>query len=253
MGKKIKTILLFVVLIISCLLTTSCGKNEDTKNLKESAENGNKEAQLKIAKYYSNGSNGFQKNQQEAFKWCEMSAKQGYSPAELTLSLYYDRATGVGQDKNEAKKWLKKGLKDTGFFQGYWFCILEILNYEDAFDVKLWTIWKLISFIAWIFFWGKIKEINTIVSVFVSISFLQNKFGIKNNNNETFEETCKKLDEKLKEISQDSSAESAELKEEIDAFATVSKGTISIINFLLFIIYTLVINLPCYLWFRFWA
>lgn len=246
MGKKIKTILLFVVLIISCLLTTSCGKNEDTKNLKESAENGNKEAQLKIAEYYSNGSNGFQKNQQEAFKWCEMSAKQGYSPAELTLSLYYDRATGVGQDKNEAKKWLKKGLKDTGFFQGYWFCILEILNYEDAFDVKLWTIWKLISFIAWIFFWGKIKDIDTIVGVFLLIGFLQNKTGSQTL---TFEETYNKLQEMANKNNETNPFE----KEEIEEFENVSKGTISIINFLLFILYTLVINLPCYLWFRFWA
>lgn len=106
--KNLKIISLLIGLIITFLFTTSCGKNVNISTLYDKAEKGNPEAQLELAQYYSTGLPGLPKNHQEAFKYCQKSAEQGYAPAELQLSGMYDRAIGVGQNKEEAKKWLKK-------------------------------------------------------------------------------------------------------------------------------------------------
>lgn len=103
------------------------------RELKQSAEAGNSRAQFKLVKYYFEGKGGVQKDTEEALKWCRKSAEQGYGEAELTLSNMYDRGLVVEENKIEAKKWLKKGLKDIGFVKFLFKGGLAVDNGGDAF------------------------------------------------------------------------------------------------------------------------
>jgi TPR repeat protein len=78
--------------------------------VKQLAEKGNAEAQLKLAQMYQEGK-GVAQNLQEAFKWCRKAAEQGLAQAQLLLGQMYETGKGVAKDGKEAMKWFQKAAE----------------------------------------------------------------------------------------------------------------------------------------------
>lgn len=76
--------------------------------MSRAAEGGNAEAQFNLALNYSQGINGAPKNEQEAFRWAELSAKQGYAQAERFLGACYEYGFGVNGNPQLAEEWYAK-------------------------------------------------------------------------------------------------------------------------------------------------
>ncbi len=82
----------------------SSGSFESVKQL---AEKGNAEAQLKLAQMYQEGK-GVAQNLQEAVNWSRKAAEQGLAQAQFFLGQMYATGKGVAKDIKEASKWLQK-------------------------------------------------------------------------------------------------------------------------------------------------
>lgn len=82
------------------------------------AEAGNAEAQFNLALNYSQGLYGAPKNEQESFRWAQLSANQGYAQAERFLGACYEYGFGTPADAGLAAEWYakaeKKGLSRQG-------------------------------------------------------------------------------------------------------------------------------------------
>ena len=72
------------------------------------AQNGNAEAQFNMAMFFSQGQYGLPKNEQESFRWAELSARQGYGQAERFLGACYEYGFGVQTNRSEAEIWYQK-------------------------------------------------------------------------------------------------------------------------------------------------
>jgi TPR repeat protein len=57
---------------------------------------------------------GVEQDFEEAVKWCQKAADQGYAPAQYNLGVMYRQSEGVEQDFKEAVKWFQKAA-DQGF------------------------------------------------------------------------------------------------------------------------------------------
>jgi uncharacterized protein len=106
--------LCFVVTLIFGACFTACGAGEEKsspaetfESVKQLAEKGNAEAQLKLAQMYQEGKVVAQ-NLQEAFNWSKKAAEQGLAQAQLFLGQMYATGKGVAQDVKEATKWIQK-------------------------------------------------------------------------------------------------------------------------------------------------
>jgi TPR repeat protein len=77
------------------------------ESVKQLAEKGNAEAQLKLAQMYQEGK-GVAQNLQEALKWSKKAAEQGLAQAQFFLGQMYATGKGVAQDVKEATKWIQK-------------------------------------------------------------------------------------------------------------------------------------------------
>ena len=75
------------------------------------ANQGDSEAQLKMGIAYRDGSDGPPKDLAAAFKWFQLSAKQGNQYAQLNLGMLYDNSQGVAQDYAKAVSWYRKAVK----------------------------------------------------------------------------------------------------------------------------------------------
>ncbi|MGO9118251.1 MAG: tetratricopeptide repeat protein [Desulfomonilaceae bacterium] len=80
---------------------------ESFESVKQLAEKGNAEAQLKLAQMYQEGK-GVAQNLQEAFNWSKKAAEQGLAQAQFFLGQMYATGKGVAQDVKEATKWIEK-------------------------------------------------------------------------------------------------------------------------------------------------
>lgn len=69
------------------------------------AREGNAEAQFNLALNYSQGINGAEKNEQEAFRWASLAASQGYAQAERFLGACYEYGFGVNGNAQLAQEW----------------------------------------------------------------------------------------------------------------------------------------------------
>ena len=76
------------------------------------AENDNIYAMFELGRYYD--LNKVNKNYEEAVKWYEKAAEQGYSMAQVNLGNMYANSKGVEQNYEEAAEWYKKAAE-----QGY--------------------------------------------------------------------------------------------------------------------------------------
>ena len=71
------------------------------------ADQGNAEAQDRLAVMYASGS-GMAKDPVEAVKWYRKAAEHGVSGAQLNLGMCYEYGTGVASDPIEAAKWYRE-------------------------------------------------------------------------------------------------------------------------------------------------
>ncbi len=95
---------------------TSTSEPEDSKSLRELAENGNARAQYKLGLNYVNGGNeeateddtgGYK----EAFKWWRKAAQRNHPHAQYYLGVMYSNGLGVGKDYKEAYKWWRRAVE----------------------------------------------------------------------------------------------------------------------------------------------
>ncbi len=105
---------LAAALILGVCITAYAAEGDKTQPapgsfeaVKQLAEKGNAEAQLKLAKMYQEGK-GVAQNLQEAFNWARKAAEQGLAQAQLLLGQMYASGKGVAKDVKEATKWLQK-------------------------------------------------------------------------------------------------------------------------------------------------
>ncbi len=77
------------------------------------AEQGDADAQYKLAIMYKNGQ-GVTQDYAEAVKWYRRAAAQGHAPAQNNFGLMYDQGRGVPQNFTEAVKWYRRAAA-----QGY--------------------------------------------------------------------------------------------------------------------------------------
>ena len=76
------------------------------------ANQGNLEAQIRIAQYYKDGV-GVSKSSEEAIKWLETTSKQGSKEAIYKLALMYDYGDGVARDAAKATQLYKDYYLDS--------------------------------------------------------------------------------------------------------------------------------------------
>ena len=82
--------------------------------VKQSAEAGNKSAQLMLGTMYEDGLGGLPNDPREAAYWYEKAARQGYPKAQYNLGLLYEDGRGVKQDYKQAAYWYNKAA-EAGF------------------------------------------------------------------------------------------------------------------------------------------
>jgi TPR repeat protein len=70
------------------------------------AEQGNADAQIRLAIMYEDGRGGLAQDYAEAAKWYRMAAEQGNVDAQATLGFKYEHGQGVPQDYILAHMWL---------------------------------------------------------------------------------------------------------------------------------------------------
>lgn len=76
--------------------------------LTRAANLGNAEAQFSLALNYTQGTNGAPKNEDEAFRWAQASASQGYAQAERLLGALYQYGFGTPANPRLAEEWYAK-------------------------------------------------------------------------------------------------------------------------------------------------
>lgn len=82
--------------------------------VKQSAEEGNPNAQLMLGTMYEDGVGGLPSDLRDAAHWYEKAANQGYAKAQYNLGLLYEDGRGVKQDYTKAAHWYEKAAK-SGF------------------------------------------------------------------------------------------------------------------------------------------
>lgn len=83
-------------------------KAEASKWYGKAADQGNAEAQFKLATLFHEGGPGLKKNPQRAAKLYEAAAKQGHAEAQNWLGYCYQHGLGVAQDDKAAVEWYRK-------------------------------------------------------------------------------------------------------------------------------------------------
>ena len=76
--------------------------------VRQSAEGGDKQAQLMLGTMYEDGLGGLPSDLRDAAYWYEQAAKQGYPKAQYNLGLLYEDGRGVTQNYNQAAYWYDK-------------------------------------------------------------------------------------------------------------------------------------------------
>lgn len=83
----------------------------ETSVLRQSAEAGDKQAQLMLGTMYEDGVGGLPSDMREAAYWYEQAARQGFTKAQYNLGLLYEDGRGVKQDYKQAAYWYDKAAK----------------------------------------------------------------------------------------------------------------------------------------------
>jgi GH18 family chitinase len=81
---------------------------DNASSIKTAAEQGNPQAQAKLASLYVLGREGLEKDEKLAFEWMEKAANQGLVDAQVVMGAFYDRGIGVVSDRDKATQWYEK-------------------------------------------------------------------------------------------------------------------------------------------------
>jgi|GEM_PF-238308 len=84
--------------------------SDSAEQYRESAEQGDAEAQLNLGLCYYNGE-GVEEDKEEAVIWFRKAAEQGEATAQLNLGVCYGNGEGVEEDKEEAVIWWRKAAE----------------------------------------------------------------------------------------------------------------------------------------------
>ena len=79
--------------------------------VRQSADEGDKQAQLLLGTLYEDGLGGLSKDESQAAYWYEKAAQQGFAKAQYNLGLLYEDGRGVQQDYKRAAYWYAEAAK----------------------------------------------------------------------------------------------------------------------------------------------
>jgi len=85
--------------------------NASNEEIRALANEGNTQAQLALAAWYSLGKEGLPKDMSESAKWYRKAAEGGEATAQFSLGLGYENGNGVNKDIAEAIKWYRKAAE----------------------------------------------------------------------------------------------------------------------------------------------
>ena len=103
---------LIVILCALCFtFISNAQENEDIASLKEDAEKGEVEAQLKLAGYYALGQGELEQSYEKSFYWTNKAAEQGNPNAQGILGVYYYEGIGVEKSYSRAVYWYTKAAE----------------------------------------------------------------------------------------------------------------------------------------------
>ena len=88
---------------------------EAVKWYEKAAEQGYPMAQVNLGNMYANGE-GVEQDYEEAVKWYRKAAEQGYPVAQYNLGIIYANSKGVEQNYEEAAEWYKKAAEQNYSF-----------------------------------------------------------------------------------------------------------------------------------------
>lgn len=105
--------------------------------LKKAAESGLAEAQYEYGKILYSNEYGLPTMENDACRWVELSARQGYGPAIGTVAWYYwSGIGGAERNKDKATEWCRLGIKQFDDMECKWL-LSEILNQDDVERITL--------------------------------------------------------------------------------------------------------------------
>jgi S1-C subfamily serine protease len=110
---KTKWRLVSFILLIFCSsiqLRAQLSDTNSVESIKAKAENGNADAQYKLARFYANGY-GVKQDNAEAARWLRKAADQGNVVAQVVLGTWYLKGRGVSNNPAEAEKWVSKAAE----------------------------------------------------------------------------------------------------------------------------------------------
>lgn len=100
--------MLKMIYLCLLLLQSAALYAQDAVGIKQSAEQGNAQAQAKLASLYLLGRDGFEKDEKLAAEWMEKAANQGLVDAQVVMAAMYDKGMGVVGDRDKATQWYEK-------------------------------------------------------------------------------------------------------------------------------------------------
>lgn len=100
--------MLKMIYLCLLLLQSAALYAQDAAGIKQSAEQGNAQAQAKLASLYLLGRDGFEKDEKLAAEWMEKAANQGLVDAQVVMAAMYDKGMGVVGDRDKATQWYEK-------------------------------------------------------------------------------------------------------------------------------------------------
>lgn len=103
---------MFKLFVLAFLLSLGSGVQAEPQtvqdDVRQSAMQGNAEAQAKLGAMYLLGRNGVEMDELKAAEWMLKSANQGFIEAEVIMAALYDRGIGVKNDVKMATSWYEK-------------------------------------------------------------------------------------------------------------------------------------------------
>lgn len=108
---------LSIVLFLLGCASLGTADNARIAQLRVKAEQGNSDAQIRLAAAYDKGQ-GVAKDPVEAAMWSRKAAEQGHAVAQNNLGSMYQHGEGVPQNDSEAVSWYQKAV-DQGFGEAY--------------------------------------------------------------------------------------------------------------------------------------
>ena len=107
--------LAFLLFAVPCvaMFQLGCSEVQDIDQIRQTAEQGDAEAQFNLGNVYYIGE-GTPQDYAEAVKWYRKAAEQGFAKAQYNLGVMYGKGAGVEEDDQEAVKWYRKAAE-----QGY--------------------------------------------------------------------------------------------------------------------------------------